>query len=472
MSSASREAAAVRSEESGLDSRALRFPGVVVQGVTYIAPAIGAVLLLPLVVAEAGVAAPVIFVICLAVIATLAIALTQLAKVFPSAGGYYTFISRAVAHRLGWLVGWIQYPASLLAPAATFVYLGYLINSSTEAQFSFQLPWEIPFFFGIIVLGVAMYRGVKISVRVQVALLAFEMLTLLALAISGFVSAGPGGFNFQPFYVVHAPAGGSVFLGLVYTLLAYQGFEGITPLAEETPEPRRTLPRALIATVIIVGVFFIVTSWGILVGWGTSHVASFAGATLNPVILLGQRLWGGGQFVITLVFLNSVVAANIAASNTATRTIYAMGRAGTLPAVFGRVHSRFRTPTAAIVLELLVTTCLGLILGFAFGPANQYAVMGLFIEYAILVVYVLGNVAVFWYFFTSPDRKFNIFLHLLCPLVSTAALVIVGYKAIIPLPTYPGSVGGIFAAVWVVAGVLAVVVRRKQLTAETAPKAV
>ena len=329
---------------TSLDRRALHLPGITVQGITYIAPAIGAVLVLPIVVSEAGVGAPLIFVICLAIIAMLAISITQLARVFPSAGGYYTFVSRAISHRLGWVVAWLQFPASLLAPAATFVFLGYLINSSVKAQFSVNFPWEISFFFGLAVMGFALYRGVKLSIRVQVGLLSFEMLTLLALAISGLVSPGHGGLNVKPFDSLHATAGGSIFLALVFTLLAYQGFEGLTPLAEETPNPRKTLPRALILTVLIVGAFFVFVSWGILVGWGTSNIAAFNSATSNPVILLSQRLWGGGQFLITIVFLNSVVAANIAASNTATRTIFAMSRAGTLPSALGRVNTETPDP--------------------------------------------------------------------------------------------------------------------------------
>ena len=95
--------------------------------------------------------------------------------------------------------------------------------------------------------------------------------------------------------------------------------------------------------------------------------------------------------------------------------------------------------------------------------------MGLFIELVIIAVYILGNVAVFWYYFTNPGRKFNVVLHLLCPLISSIALAIVAYKGIVPLPTYPSSVGAILTVIWIVVGVTAVIVRRRNIVAATAP---
>src|SRR5262249_1072603 len=152
-------------------------------------------------------------------------------------------------------------------------------------------------------------------------------------------------------FAFHIPPGGDLFLAVIFTLLAYQGFEGLTPLAEETPNPRRTMPIALLVSVGIAGAIYVIASWGLTIGWGTANINRTAPAEGNPIILLAHRLWGGGQIVVTLVFLNAVVAASIAVSNTATRTIFAMARAGTLPPILATTSKRHRTPVGAVALQ-------------------------------------------------------------------------------------------------------------------------
>src|SRR5260221_296972 len=156
-------------------------------------------------------------------------------------------------------------------------------------------------------------------------------LILFDLALSGLFFPGRGGFTFTPFFPNHALSSTGLFLGVVFAIFSFTGFESVAPLAEESRHPRRNLPRAIMLSIIIMGVFYILTAWGTVVGWGTNSVTSLISSSQNPVFVLGQRLWGGAWLLILFSLLNSVVAVSIACNNASTRVFFGIARSGVLP---------------------------------------------------------------------------------------------------------------------------------------------
>src|SRR5207237_10532291 len=110
---------------------------------------------------------------------------------------------------------------------------------------------------------ILVYRGVRISTEAGVVLGAFEIVVFLALAITLIISAGSNNTLsvFNP-STGNANGWGSVFAGMVYTVLAFIGFEASVPLAEETRDPRRTLPRAVLLSCVLIGVFYLICYYG------------------------------------------------------------------------------------------------------------------------------------------------------------------------------------------------------------------
>src|SRR5207245_7326861 len=103
--------------------------------------------------------------------------------------------------------------------------------------------------------------------------LVLEVGIFLALGLSGFASPGPGGFNFSSLNPNNLPSVNGLYLGVVFTILALSGFEAVAPLAEETENPRRNLPIAIVGSVLLVAIFYALVNWGVLVGHGTTDVA-------------------------------------------------------------------------------------------------------------------------------------------------------------------------------------------------------
>jgi amino acid transporter len=283
------------------------------------------------------------------------------------------------------------------------------------------------------------------------------MLVIMALAISGLINPGSGGVNVDGFLPSSAPSSSGLYLAVVFSIFLFTGFESAGPLAEETQNPRKLIPRAIWVSLAVVGAFFVFSNWAILIGHGTHDITGFASSANNPVIELAKHLWGWGWLIVLIAMINSILGVSIACTNSASRVFFSMGRSGALPKRLGAVHPKFRTPTNAILFQTFVTLATGLGIGFAMGPDNEFYMMGVTITLGLIMVYIAGNAGVTLNYWRERRSEFNIVLHGLFPVLTSAALIFVAYKSIVPYPAYPGSVAPIIVGVWLVLGVALII---------------
>ena len=108
-----------------------------------------------------------------------------------------------------------------------------------------------------------------------------------------------------------------------------------------------------------------------------------------PSFVLGKKYWGDGWLIVLFALFNSAIAVSIACTNASTRFLYGMARAKALPTALTKIHSRFKTPTNAILVQTGINVLLGLILPLAIGVANVYNVTGTWFTFALAFVYVV-----------------------------------------------------------------------------------
>jgi amino acid transporter len=416
--------------ETELAAGALKLPGVMVQAVTHIAPGLNVLLGLTFIVGFAGVTAPISYIIGGLICLGVAVVLTQLAKHITSAGGYFTYVSKTVGARAGWLTTWTYFLYDPVAVAAVCAFTSALLRDTLKAQYGWNINWYILFFVMLIIVTAFTMFGVALSAQAMLVLGGLEVIIFLALGISGLVSPGPGGFDVSSFNPGNIPSARGLYLGVVFTILALSGFESVAPMAEETENPRRNVPIAIVGSTIIVGVFYVLVNWGILVGFGTKGVVAGNFTASDQIFDLARRLWGSAWLLVLFATVNSALAVAIAIQNATTRVLFSMGRAGALPTWLGQVHPRFKTPWNAIWLMTALTLALGLGVGSWFGPIGQFGFIGTFQTLGLVLVYSMGNLGVFLYFWRERRGEFNPLLHLIIPLVTSLALLWVAYKTI------------------------------------------
>lgn len=442
--------------QTELNAGAMTTSGVVMQSITHMGPAIGLATSIAFVTSFVGITSPVVYGLALLIVLSICSGLTRLAKNFPSAGGYFTYTSRTLHPRIGLLIAWLYFIYDPLVAAIINAFFGYILQEFLQAQYGFDFPWWITFLIMSAMVTFALYRGVKFSVQTLMVLGGIEIIVLIALAISGLISPGDGGTSLAPFDPSNAPSLSGLYLGVVFSIVTFTGFESVAPLAEESKDPKRTIPRAIIISVLLLGGFVLFASWGIVIGWGTDNSAALAETAENPVLVVAQRLWGFGWVFAMFAIANSALGTALAASNASTRVFFAMGRVGVLPKWLSKVSPTRKTPVNAITFQSIVTLCVGLGVGFWIGPDYEFYVIGLMLTLGLIFVYGAGNIGSMKYYLTKARSKLNWFLDVILPIGSTAALIWVGYKSIVPLPESPLRYAPFIVAGWLALGALLV----------------
>lgn len=417
-----------------LRANTIGLAGVLMQGLATIAPAFAILSTFVFTVGLAGVAAPLAYLIAGGLLVPLAVTASELARVFPSAGGWYTWIGRSLSPRAGFFAGWYVTLWLPLAPTLIFAYMASTVLRPTLAtECGVDVPvwlWTVA---GVGTIAFTAYRGVQVSERVLVITGLAEIALMVALAISGLLNPGPGGLNLAPFDASRVPPGGSLFVAVVFAIFAYSGWEAIAPLAEESKDPKRNLPLALIGSVLAMIVFLVLSVWGYLIGLGTDEVSRIAGAQTFPVFLLAQRVWGPAWVLGPLAMLNSALAASAACFNGGTRTWFGMARSGSLPAWLARVNPKRQTPDNAITLMLGCQLVSGLLV-VGIDADTALPVWAFALTFGLIAMYVMASIGVIKYYASVGRAARSPVRHLAFPLLSIVAMLVVAYKSLFPLP--------------------------------------
>jgi amino acid transporter len=423
-----------------LRRNALGLPQVVFQGITHIAPSINIVFTFPIIALKAGPAMPISFLLTTIVCYFIGNTVSQFSKYMPSSGGYYSFATRGLGDRSGFMTTWSYLIYDIGGPAGAIGFLGYLISNTIQTASGVDIPWWVFALAIFAVVWALTHFGIRISMRTTAVFGAIEILIMLALAITFLVHPGHGSSYTAPLQPSHSPhMFGGILAGMVFSVLALSGFEAPAPLAQETRRPASFIGRAVMLSLFLTGGFYIVTSYASAIGWGTGNMAAFASSP-NPYYALGHALWGAGWWFVVIALVNSAIGVGLACTNAASRVMYTMGQAGTLPARFGRIHPKHQTPTFAIAFQQLTGIVAILLVGLLLQPADIFGFLGTIATLAVIVLYVMANLALTAYIRREHPADFRLWRHGVLPWVGTLALLPVLFVTVYPVPAWPYNI--------------------------------
>ncbi|HEY2442908.1 MAG TPA: APC family permease [Streptosporangiaceae bacterium] len=452
-----------RTGAPGLRRDAIGLREVLFQSITDMAPGAAIAASIPAGAAFAGGSLPLSVVFALIACLLCASCIGLLAARLPAAGSLATYAARGLHPAAGFLVAWGYVLVGALIPPLVLLQLGFTTASTINSEFhgypaNLWWPWALA---GAVIVLVAGFYGIRTSARLGTVLGISEIAVFLVLAVFLIVHAG-GHNSWSVFGTGHTPGGfrgiSGVIGGSVYTLLAFGGFEGAAPLAEEARDPKRTIQRAVLLATLCIGVLYIFTTYAADVAFGPGRFTGFTSSGSASWEGMARSLYGLFWFFVFLAIVNSTIANANAGMNVSSRTAYAMGRIGAFPRLFALVHPRHRSPTAAIMTAFGVTIAVTLGLGLGYDPVTAFAMVGTGIVIVLVAIYIVMNAACIGYFARHRDR-WNPVLHLIIPLLGIAAFVpawltaagIRTFSFVAALPP-PLSYMGPGVAGWMVAG--------------------
>jgi len=441
---------------------ALTLPDAIAISVSVIAPGMAAFLNVPGVAATAGGSTPLAFLLggiaCLA----LAFVVIGFTRRMASAGYAYTYASRSLGKSAGFMAGWLYAFGLACFVPMTMAGVAYLFSDLVGLGESWWFPL---FLIGMVLLIALSIIRIKVTTRLQLLVGIVTIGIILIINLVTTVKGGAHGNTGAPFTFSHTVSGGfhGVFYGIILGVTSYIGFETAADFGEETKNPRRNIPIAIIAATAFAILFYLWTTYSMAIGDG---VDSLAGDPL-PLKTMADRYLAG--WVGTLTEIGAMLAAFIvcvACATASTRTVYAMGREGVVFRWFGHTHHRFHTPANATLAVAAVSIVMASISWFwlpddlGAGDALRtyffWATVGTLVVIVVYIMLCFGGIV----FFRRTHRQWNPLAHVVVPLIGAVVFGAALYGSIYPVPPTPLDYTPYIALAWIVLGVLVLLALR------------
>jgi amino acid transporter len=395
-----------------------------------------------------GRAVPLSFVLALIGALLIAYSFARLSQRFNHAGSVYGFVGATLGPRAGIFSGWLLALAYALFAVYTAIAAGRFITSELVALKIWPTaPDYFAFVFALVTLVIIWFFATRSAQGGTRFMLFVEGITVILILIVAAVvlskllaGTAPGGQDFD--LSVFTIGGGSdvsnVFLGVVFGFLSFAGFEGAATLGEETKDPRRNVPRAIVGTVVFGGLFFIVVTAIEVMGFGTGTkgIAAFVGSS-SLMGDLGTNYVGAwiGD-VITIGAAISAISCALACTVGSSRLIFAMARDGAAPKPLAKVTVKHQVPARAVLTLVIGCAVFFAIGGFVFraAPFDVGSVAGTAGTLILLVAYFMANLGAIKLLFFSGQKTVSRW-EIVIPLLGLIVLAYTMFRNVYPFPS-------------------------------------
>ncbi len=372
-------------------------------GLASVAPAYSLTVTLGLVVAIVGVQAPAALLVGFVPILCTSFAYREQNRVMPDCGTNFVWITRSFGPWAGWLAGnWVPQIATAIAMTAlgSIGATNLLSLVGLDAWAGQTLPTTLVAV-GLIALVTAVsYRGVQLSARVQNAMLVVQLVALLgfaAIALGRGHAATPSLSWLDPL-AIHSAKGFTE--AVLLCLFIYWGWDAALAVNEEAKDRSRTPGRAaVLSTLILLGTYVFTAVAAIsFAGAGTTGAGLADPSNSADVLtaLAGPVLGSAAAKLVTFAICISTVSALLTCVVSTARPNVSVSAHGAQPAVFGRIHPRYQTPTFATVFSGASASVLLVVLTFASSRFLGDAILST----SLLIAFYYGTTALSctWHF--------------------------------------------------------------------------
>lgn len=380
----------------GLKGSALSAWETFAQSVANIAPTASPTVVIPLVFALAGSGTWLAYLFAL--IGTLFVSwnINQFAKRSASPGSFYVYVAQGLGPTAGALVGWsllVAYIGTGSAVTGGFTnYLHVLLKPWTGGgelpSAAFAVIFTIVAVFGAWFFA---YKDVKLSARLMLGLEGISV-SLIAIIVGATIIRNGWKLDLSQFKL-QGVSFEQLRSGLVLAIFSFVGFESATALGAEAKNPLKTIPRAVVRSAIFVGLFFVVSSYGLVLGFhGETETLDKSAAPLN--VLATKAGLSLLQPFISAGAVISFFACTLASITAGARILFLMARHGIFPSALGNAHSVNETPSIALTVSaVLAVVPAALLAAFGVGPFDIYGWVGAVATYGFIVTYIVISIA-------------------------------------------------------------------------------
>lgn len=331
----------------------LGLPDVISQSVSVMAPAMSGAFLTYQASIKAGGATPLAFLGGTIAMLFVGLTVAQFSKSVSSAGGLYTYVAQGLGKTWGFVAGWLYIAAFLIIGGAVMAGFGFFSAQTIQSITGSSAPISWLWFFsaGILASALLSMFNVEVSTRTQLLLsvITIGIMVVVSMIVIGIGSpetsvldgqteiANPGAsFDMSAFNPGAAGASWmGILFGMSFAMLSFTGAETSATLAEETRNPHKNVPIAVVGSIVIVGIVYLIITYATSIGFGVQQAANDW-----PASVAGLGVVAPNRVMETLVLGSAAVASFLCAlglHNTVSRVLFTMGREHVLPRWLGEL---------------------------------------------------------------------------------------------------------------------------------------
>ncbi len=433
----------MRLEQSapGLKRECLSYAEVIAQSISVIAPSTVPAAVLGLIFASAGHGTWLSFVLGMTGLVFVSFNINQFARRSASPGSLYTYIVKGLGPTAGVLSGWGMLLAYLFTGMSTLC--GFAIFGQTLlGHIGIHTHILTLFAVGVGAGCYVAYKDIQLSAKMMLVL---EVVSIVSILLLGLIIWAQKGFAIDTAQLtLQGATPGGVTMGIVLVVFGFSGFESSTSLGYEAKNPLRTIPKSVIQSTILAGLFFMVMAYIEVLGFSGASVD--LGKTEAPLDFLAHQ--AGLDFLGVLISLGALLSffsCTLACINSTARVFFAMAHHGVLHDALGEAHESNQTPHVAIALSALITFLVPASLN-VFGVKTFHAqgYFGTICSYGFLLVYILVSIAAPVYLYRlrklrPMDIVFSVLGvgFMLLPVLGTVGIP---GSSLFPVPEFPNNV--------------------------------
>jgi amino acid transporter len=334
----------------------------------------------------------------------------RMASAFPVAGSAYSYVRKAISPKLGFIAGWAVLLDYLFLPMAIWLIGAAYLHSAFPAVP--QWVWVLAF---IGVTSVINIIGLKLANGINALLMLVQFLVLIAFV--ALCIHYIGGDASKPLWTITPFFNGQMQMPLIMSGAAiacysFLGFDAVSTLTEETRDPRRTIPRAIMLITLIGGLIFVGVSYFVQIAHPSFEFTDVDSAAYE----IARNI--GGDLFVSIFLIGLIVgqfASGLSAQASGSRLLFAMGRDGVLPkSFFGTLHARFGTPVNSILLCAVVA-----LLALKLDVTTSTS----FINFGAFLAFSLVNLSVIFHYWIGAKQRGlrELVLFLVFPIIGLVA---------------------------------------------------
>jgi amino acid transporter len=405
-----------------------------------IAPAMSFFFGFGLIVSGAGVGAPITILVATVVILFLTNTLAEFSKYRPSTGSFVTFIGMAFGPVSGAAASLFVVTGYCIAASSVVVISGGWAAQTLQVFLGIHIPWQLLSIVFTAIVGLLVSRGISLSTTWAAIFFYFELLLLLVGAVI-MLWVNRAAITVTPL-LFSSVSGGWKGIGLGFPLAIYLfiGWENSAMLAEETTNPRRNVPLALITGTVSIGILYMFLSFATETAFHNNATA--IGNSAVPFVDAFKASAAGIIIIAYLAGVTSIFSSLIGLTNAQARILFNSSREGLLPTFFGKIHPQHRTPHAAMWAYIVVALLIVLVFGtvYAIDPVTLFGDTGTLGTIPVVVTYLLTNLALPVYMWRYHRADFSALRHLIIPLLGTAFMLFPLWGLVQPGQPYPFNI--------------------------------